>query len=348
MFLFLIIKIIYWYGLWLCLALCLETANLSKNKLKNMKKNIINWVCVDAQKIGTWKQAEALAKSWLGGNFHKKPINLSTWCRWMPPKLFIILPKFLQMLAVKGLKQPLPDLVIAAGRQAVLVAIALRHKAKTVVLMNPGVPSYYFDVVIAPVHDQLVGKNVIATQGALHSIEPSHLVFPEHLRGYPGLKIGVLLGGNSIHGKYENSLAVDFANDLKKFCTNAGSLIITPSRRTPVDWLEVFEKNLNGASYWIWDQKTENPYPGLLSGVDAIVVCEDSISMASEACVMGKPVFIYQTGIKKAKFKHFYQELFDKGYAQPFSIDATLSKNKDFKILKEVDRVVEQIRKTVI
>jgi mitochondrial fission protein ELM1 len=238
-------------------------------------------------------------------------------------------------------------LVIAAGRQAILVAIALRHKAKTVVLMNPGVPSYYFDVVIAPVHDKIVGKSVIATQGALHGIDSSKLVFPEYLLNYPSPKVGVLLGGNSIHGTYESSLAVKLADDLKKFCANGGSLIITPSRRTPLAWLENFEKNLNGVVYWIWDQKTENPYPGLLSGVDVIVVCEDSISMASEACVIGKPVFIYTTGVKKAKFKYFYQQLFDKGYAQPFSFDVTLEKNKDPKVLKEVDRVVKQISKMI-
>ncbi len=307
-----------------------------------MKKNIFGWICVDAQKTGTWKQAEALAEKWINA-YLKKPINLPSWCKWMPPRLFAALPNFLQLLAVKNLNHQLPDVIIAAGRQAVLVAIAMRHKVKTVVLMNPGVPCHYFNAVIAPIHDQITGTNVITTQGALHGIEPDQLIFPQHLQNYQSPRVGVMLGGNSIHGIYEKSLAINLANDLKNFCTkHNASLIITPSRRTPSDWLDIFEQNLKGSSYWLWDQKSENPYPNLLSGVDTIIVCEDSISMASEACVMGKPVLIYPTGIKKEKFKKFYKKLFENGYAQAFCANANINP-KQAPVLKEVDRVVEQL-----
>lgn len=302
-------------------------------------------VCVDALKVGTWKQAEALAAKWIG-QFEKKPIQLPLWCRWMPPKLFVMLPGFLKKMAIKSLCSNLPDIVIAAGRQAVLVALALRHKVKTVVLMNPGVSPSYFDAVIAPVHDQLKGENVIGTQGAIHGIDPKELEFPKSLEKYMHPRIGVLLGGNSVHGTYEKSLAIKMANDLRDFAAAKGaSLIITPSRRTPIEWLENFEKVLEGFSYWIWDQQTTNPYPHFLKGIDAIVVCEDSISMASEACVMGKPVFIYPTGITKPKFKRFYQQLFSNFYAQPFTMDAKLITPP---ALKELDRVVGQLKKIAI
>jgi mitochondrial fission protein ELM1 len=310
-----------------------------------MKKKIICMVCVDALKVGTWKQAEALASKWIG-QFEKKPIQLPIWCRWMPPKLFVTLPGFLKNMAVKSLSSHLSDLIIAAGRQAVLVALALRHQVKTVVLMNPGVSPSYFDAVIAPVHDQLKGENVINTQGAIHGIDPDELEFPKYLEKYTYPRIGVLLGGNSVHGVYEKSLAIKMANDLRKFAVAQGaSLIITPSRRTPIEWLEDFESVLEGLSYWIWDQKTANPYPNFLKGVDAIVVCEDSISMASEACVMGKPVLIYPTGITKPKFKRFYQQLFSNSYAQPFTRGAKLTIPP---VLKELDRVVDRLKKIIV
>lgn len=310
-----------------------------------MKKKIICMVCVDALKVGTWKQAEALASKWIG-QFEKKPIQLPIWCRWMPPKLFAMLPGFLKNMVVKSFSSHLPDLIIAAGRQAVLVALALRHQVKTVVLMNPGVSPSYFDAVIAPVHDQLKGENVINTQGAIHGIDPNELEFPKYLEKYMYPRIGVLLGGNSVHGVYEKNLAVKMANDLRTFAVAQGaSLIITPSRRTPIEWLEDFEAVLEGLSYWIWDQKTVNPYPNFLKGVDAIVVCEDSISMASEACVMGKPVLIYPTGITKLKFKRFYQQLFSNSYAHPFTMDAKLTTSP---VLKELDRVVDQLKKMTV
>lgn len=302
-------------------------------------------VCVDALKIGTWKQAEALASKWIG-KFEKKPIQLPIWCRWMPPRLFVMLPNFLKNIAIKNLCSYLPDIIIAAGRQAVLVALALRHRVKTVVLMNPGVSPSYFDVVIAPIHDQLKGENVISTQGAIHGIDPKELEFPNDLEKYPSPRIGVLLGGNSVHGNYEENLALKMANDLRIFAVaNGASLIITPSRRTPIEWLKRFEKILEGLPYWMWDQQAVNPYPNFLKGVDVIVVCEDSISMASEACVMGKPVLIYPTGITKSKFKRFYQQLFSSSYAQPFSMDAKLTQSA---VLKELDRVVDQLKKITI
>lgn len=314
-----------------------------------MKKKYICWVCVDAFKVGTWKQAEALALKWVG-EYEKKPVQLPVWCRWMPPRVFVKLPAFLKNMAVKSLNGLLPDIIIAAGRQAVLVALALRYKTKIVVLMNPGISPYYFDAVVAPIHDQLEAENVICTQGAIHGIQPEKLIFPGDLDKYAQPRVGVLLGGNSVHGEYKDELAIKMANDLRDLVISnpsliGASLIITPSRRTPLKWLEIFERNLEGISYWIWDQKTENPYPHLLKGVDAIVVCEDSISMASEACVIGKPVLIYSTGITKQKFKRFYQQLFAQSYAQPFMINAKLNKSP---VLKELDKVVEQLNEMKI
>lgn len=318
---------------------------------KRIKNPLTCWVCVDTLKVGTWKQAEALADKWLGKNknifFEKKPIKLSAWCRWMPPAVFLRLPDFFKKKSIQHLKGPIPDVIIAAGRQAVLVALALRNRVKTVVLMNPGVPPSYLDVVIAPVHDQLEGNNVIATQGAIHGITIENLIFPKDLEKFQSPRIGVLLGGNSIHGKYTNDLAIKMANDFRSFIglntkfSNA-SLIITPSRRTPPGWLEIFEEHLSDLPYWIWDQKTANPYPHFLKGIDIVIVCEDSISMASEACVTGKPVLIYPTGISKPKFKRFHQQLVDNGYAQKFNFNPNTDKRK---ILKELDRVVNELEK---
>jgi hypothetical protein len=311
-----------------------------------MKKKYICWVCVDALKVGTWKQAEALASKWIG-KYEKKPIHLPSWCRWMPSKIFAKLPVFLKNMAVKSITDPLPDIIIAAGRQAVLVALALKRSTKTVVLMNPGISPQHFDAVVAPTHDQLLGKNVIFTQGAIHAIQPEKLVFPRTLEKYTNPRVGILLGGNSVHGTYKDELAIKMANDLRTFINSnsaliGASLIITPSRRTPLKWLEIFERNLDGVPYWIWNQKTKNPYPNLLKGIDAIIVCEDSISMASEACVMGKPVLIYPTGITKLKFKRFYQQLFARKHAQPFEIKANLNNQL---VLNELDKVIEQLNK---
>ena len=41
-----------------------------------MKKKFFIFVCVDAKKVGTWKQAEALAEKLVNKEYQKKPINL--------------------------------------------------------------------------------------------------------------------------------------------------------------------------------------------------------------------------------------------------------------------------------
>jgi len=64
----------------------------------------------------------------------------------------------------------------------------------------------------------------------------------------------------------------------------------------------------------------ENPYFAFLDAADHILVTEDSVNMAAEAGVTGKPVHILAMDRLRAggKFAHFHQALRDQGVTRPF------------------------------
>jgi mitochondrial fission protein ELM1 len=105
------------------------------------------------------------------------------------------------------------------------------------------------------------------------------------------------------------------AGALKKI---GGHCFITPSRRTSPELIQTLRDSLKGFSYEIWDGTGENPYPAYLGLADQIIVTQDSIAMASEACFTGKPVYIWEANHSSPKFREFHQDLYDQGYAKPF------------------------------
>lgn len=67
-----------------------------------------------------------------------------------------------------------------------------------------------------------------------------------------------------------------------------------------------------------------------------MVVTGDSISMMSEACLMGKPVYIAEVPIQNTRFKRFRQSLYDNGHARCFFEEFI---NEKFKALDELKRI---------
>jgi hypothetical protein len=109
---------------------------------------------------------------------------------------------------------------------------------------------------------------------------------------------------------------MDLAEALKK---NKGHFLITPSRRTRPDLIQFLKDSLAGISYEIWDGKDENPYLAYLGLADQLIVSGESVSMISEACLTGKPVYIWEPGRSHRKHREFRQDLYAQGYAQALS-----------------------------
>jgi mitochondrial fission protein ELM1 len=280
------------------------------------------WVVTDG-KPGMKNQALGLAEA-LGGALVVKQIALRTPWRQFTPYLRWGLSSCLSSRGDQ-LMPPWPDLLIASGRQSILPALYVRRasqgKTFTVYIQNPVISPTFFNVVVAPKHDHLKGKNVISTQGALHQVTPARLAEEKNkfFGHFPVPRIAVLLGGTNRVYRFDASVAETMVTQLKNLQhTYKASLLISPSRRTDTQALEILQKGLGQENVYIWDGQGHNPYFALLAWADVILVTCDSVSMISEACSTSKPTYLLPLPGEDPKFSRFHHSLLERGHVQWF------------------------------
>ena len=175
----------------------------------------------------------------------------------------------------------------------------------------------------APAHDNFEGPNVITTFGAVHGVTPDRLAeagakFAPRVAELPHPRIAVVLGGESQAFSFPPEIAAGFGAKLAKLARDTGgSLLITPSRRTRPDTIEVLAKTIEGAPHFLWDGTGDNPYFAFLSLADAIVVTEDSVNMVTEAAGTGKPVYIQALPGRSTRLSRFHQLMRERGATRP-------------------------------
>ena len=135
----------------------------------------------------------------------------------------------------------------------------------------------------------------------------------------PRPRIAVLIGGsNKIYTMTEETVR-RLAERLKALAAEEGAgLLVTPSRRTGESNVRALRAALEGAPAAIWDQQGDNPYFGYLGLADHIVVTADSVTMISEACATGKPVYVVDLDGGSPKFQRFHDALREAGYTRRF------------------------------
>jgi mitochondrial fission protein ELM1 len=224
---------------------------------------------------------------------------------------------------------PWPDLLIATGRRSIATSLAVRRasggRTFTVQIQDPKIDPAHFDLVVVPRHDRVRGANVMVTRGALHRVTPAVLAdagqrLAPRLAHLPHPRIAVLVGGNSGAHALTPAIAATIAGRLARLARVHGAgLMVTPSRRTGAENEAVLRQGLAGLPAEVWDGSGENPYFAYLALADAVVVTCDSISMVTEACFTGKPVYIIELDGGSAKFSAFHQDLYRDGITRPFT-----------------------------
>ena len=119
-----------------------------------------------------------------------------------------------------------------------------------------------------------------------------------------------------------------------------GSVLIIPSRRTD-PWVgENLEGRLEGLSVYLWKGSDPNPYRDVLDRADYLCVTQDSVSMLSEACYTGRPVYLMKVTGHSDRLAAFHASLLADNHAR--GID-------DFEVawkperLDEMSRLAEEI-----
>lgn len=288
------------------------------------------WILTEKGLKGTENQCIALAQA-VGLDYTLKQIRLKN-----PWKFFTPLVRHFSLNALTAdsdvLAGPWPELLIASGRKAIAPALWIKqqsgNRTKLVIIQNPKIKDDLFDLVIVPKHDNYHGPNVLRITGALSLVTPETLAaakqeFAQSIQYLPSPRIAVLIGGTSRTHKITANVMRFLTMQLNKLQQQGFSLMVTASRRTP----QPIQQQLNDAlatalqnnQAQFYDGTGPNPYQGYLAWADAILVTEDSVSMACEAISTGKPVYIIRMEGGSKRFQRFHDNLVQQGFAKWFT-----------------------------
>ena len=213
---------------------------------------------------------------------------------------------------------PWPDIAIATGRLSIPYIRALSRWAGprtfTVVLQDPRTGLRTADMIWVPEHDRLRGRNVITTLTAPHSFSQDRFsqlrkALSGDIAALPRPRVAILLGGHTRACTYVEADLDRFERALASVAALNPSFLITPSRRTPSELVNVADAATRSRPRLLWTGRGENPYPNFLAHADVLIVTADSINMTSEACATGRPVYVFEAAKFSSKYARFHLAL---------------------------------------
>jgi uncharacterized protein len=298
-----------------------------------MNRDPIVWALID-ERPGTGNQCKGVARA-LGIPFEEKGLMWSNYA-FLPNFLFGSSLLGLKSTSKLAIKSPWPNLVIASGRRAAMVARHIKRKnpenCSLVHIMYPGSRVVNdFDIIAVPNHDNLISsaKNIIKVTGVPHNVDRDQLS-RESLswtKEFSDLKtpvVGLIVGGATKRRAFTQQMAMELACQTANLVNNlGGSLVITTSPRTGPLLTGILnclsEKNIKPALVYEWKSDNvhkDNPYLGILNSADHLIVTGESTSMCSEACATDNIVHIFAPeGFLGQKHQRLIDELVSSGYA---------------------------------
>lgn len=99
--------------------------------------------------------------------------------------------------------------------------------------------------------------------------------------------------------------------------------------------------------FYIWDGEEPNPHLGHLAWADAFIITADSVSMLSEACSTGKPVYVVGTEHCRWKFSDFHNTLHKRGAVRPFTGLEDMSDSWSYPPLNDAIDVAARVREVL-
>ncbi len=228
-----------------------------------------------------------------------------------------------------ALESPWPDLVISAGRKNEPIARYIRaraakdlgkrqnaHPGKHVRLIHVGrpwaKPSTWDLVITTPQYRLPRDPNILHNETPLHRVTRARLdeaarAWEARAAQLPRPRIAVLAGGNSGPYPFNRASGERLARELNQLVAElGGSLLVTTSARTLDETTDALFDGIAAPSIlYRWKKgDPDNPFFAFLGLADRVVVTADSVSMMTEACATGRPVYLYDTGEGITSMKH--------------------------------------------
>ena len=297
---------------------------------------------------GMISQVEGLAKA-LDLDFIHEKIEVNNFWKLFPPKVTPV-----QDFVFKNKINSQFDVIISCGRKSVIPSIYLkrkfRNKIMNIHIQEPKVSLDNFDFVVAPEHDNLIGKNVLTSKGAVHYLTNDELDENEdYLKSKINIQkkiVTLILGGPTRYYDYSNQV-IDgiFLKIEKNFLKNNYQVIIIPSMRTPQNIIEK-ANNYFDKDQIIIPNVDKKAYLSSLKISDHIIVTCDSTSMISEAAITGKPIYVAQMPAIKnnQRFKSFFN-LFESLNIIKELNDSV--ENWTYTKLNETNKIADQIKEKI-
>jgi len=223
---------------------------------------------------------------------------------------------------------PWPDIAIAAGRRTIPYLSALRRASEgatfTVLLQHPRTSLDVADLIWCPSHDALRGSSVISTPTTPHVMRPQELAAlrrrsDSEIAALPRPLVAVMLGGPNSVFRFDAASIRRLTEALDALKRRGASFLITPSQRTTSVLFRAVTEATRGAQRIVWTKTGPNPYWTFLALADLVVVTGDSVNLTSEACVTGKPVYVFEPSGGSPKFARFHSCLRDYGATRPLT-----------------------------
>lgn len=273
-----------------------------------------------------------------------------------------------------------PLLVVASGRDTISIASSIRRLASenvfVVQILHPRSKLDRFDLVITPHHDYYPltpqareqvpkflhrwitpsdppDRNVVLTMGALHQIDSAALrsaasAWHEEFAPLPKPLLVVNIGGPTRYCRYSADLAKQLTTSLLSVLSSCGTVRISFSDRTPEKVSYVIEKELgNNPKVYIWDGQEPNLQMGHLAWADAFVITADSVSLISEACSTGKPVYVIGAERCTWKLSEFHKSLRERGVVRKFTGSEDMSESWSYPPLNDTAEAARRVHEAL-
>ncbi len=242
-------------------------------------------------------------------------------------------------------REPWPDLVIAAGRKTIpylrYIRRASKKECKTIYLQDPRIDSKEFDIVWAPEHDSIKGNNVIKTITSPNRVTNEllnyhHDKWLDKLSKFKGPFIGFLIGGKSKAYNFNDDECEKIIQALNFVIINGYTPLITLSRRSPKVLSDRIKNLLIDEESLFYDGQGDNPYFAILKASEIIITTPDSANMISEAINVPKPVYYIDIKSNSKRFNKFINTLVNSGHIRPFENNIDYFQNKKLDPTKEI------------
>ena len=246
----------------------------------------------------------------------------------------------------------IPDIVISCGRKSVYLSIFLKKKFKKIInihIQNPKISSNNFSYLIVPNHDNVRGKNVINTIGALHNFKKNK-IFKKKSKINDHKLVSCIIGGENNHYSFTIKEAMEMCKKIKKLKEKNNTLkfLVISSRRTSEEIKKLIKSELYSTAD-LWLGNGENPYEYSLYNSSFFIITSDSTSMISEASISGMPIYIYQLPYKRKsiRFERFHNEFKSLNITRDLSSTIILE-NWSYNKLEESKRIAGIIKERIL